>query len=282
MTKRPLVLDGARLAAARRPALAGRADRVAERRGRPPGVLLVTTEIRPGFAPHVEKKRRECAQANIAIRTLLAPSTSTTSAVHEALAQGVEDPDVDAVFLQFPLAPAIDGDAAASVIPASKDIDLVNPLNFDRFVKDPAVAAPLTPRALIALFEHYRIATEGVQAVIVGQPDPLTRAFRIVLERSGARGHGPLAPDDPDLRDVLADADIVVVATARAGSIPSDRLRAGATAVDAGYFNPGGRGDIDPAPGIGHLAAIVPVPGGIGPMTISILLEAVIERAEQM
>jgi methylenetetrahydrofolate dehydrogenase (NADP+) / methenyltetrahydrofolate cyclohydrolase len=278
----PLLLDGVRLADERLPALARRAAAVLERRGRPASLLLVAAETRPGHAPHVERKRRACARAGIAIRTVLLPAGSTTRDLRAALQQGAEDDAIDGIFLQFPLAAGMDGDAAAAVIPAGKDIDLANPAMFERFVDDAAVAPPLTPGALLELLDHYGIEPGQSHAVIVAEPGPLARAFRVVLDRRGAHGPAPLAPGDPDLDAHLRHADMVVVATARPGTIRSDRIPAGATAIDAGYFNPGGRGDIDTTGGTAHLEAFAPVPGGIGPMTVSVLLEAVISRAERL
>ena len=97
----------------------------------------------------------------------------------------------------------------------------------------------------------------------------------------GAGPSGVVFPDAEDLAGRLADALLAVVTVGRPGFLPSTALADGAVAIDVGYFNPGGRGDIDTRPGVGHLAALAPVPGGIGPMTISLLIERVIEFAEE-
>src|SRR5690606_10559694 len=101
--------------------------------------------------------------------------------------------------------------------------------------------------------------------------------FRAALARRGAR-MGPLVPPTAaDLAERARAARLVVVAAARPGLVDSATLAPGTVAIDSGYYNPGGRGDIDTAGGTAHLAALAPVPGGLGPMTVSMLLERTIE-----
>lgn len=90
-----------------------------------------------------------------------------------------------------------------------------------------------------------------------------------------------LSPSDPELKNGLARAGLVILAAAEAGVVPSSWIRPGAVVIDAGYYNEGGAGDLALDDGIAHLAALAPVPGGVGPMTISMLIEAVVARAEE-
>jgi methylenetetrahydrofolate dehydrogenase (NADP+) / methenyltetrahydrofolate cyclohydrolase len=259
--------------------LRARAAAAAAARGRPPGLLLIAPETARGFAPHVERKRRALADAGVAERTVLLPLDAQTSDLSAAIRSGSADPEIDAIFVQYPLPPGVDEAAACRHIPAAHDIDLMNPDVFEQFLKDPAAAPPVTASALLDLLDGYDVDVAGLTAVVVAAPFPLAVAFRLVLDRRNAAGPPPLALDDARLDRHLATADLVVVALATPGAVTVERIPAGVIAIDAGYFNPGGRGDIDAAGGTAHLRAFAPVPGGIGPMTVSALVEATIIRA---
>lgn len=266
----PLLLDGATLARLRAPDLAARAGAVTRLRGSPPR-LLVLAFAPPGAdaPPHLEKKLRACRSAGIQVEAV---EPSTTQAV-AALEAGVERLRPDAVFLQFPFPPGVDGEALVARIPPEADIDALGPAA-------PAGRPPLTAAGLLALLDHHGVRLEGRGGVLVGAPGRYHDRFREALARRGTRMAPLVAPDDPYLREKVGAAELVVLSAGRPGLVPASWLASGAVAVDAGYFNPDGRGDLDTSPGTDHLAALAPVPGGVGPMTVSALVEAVVAAAE--
>lgn len=276
---RPLILDGARLARERIPDLSRRAERVRERRGTAPRLLLVAFENETGRAPWVSGKLRACEEAGVDVRSLvLAEGTATAEALRRLDGAAVRA-QADGVFVQFPFPPGIDGDALSAAIPADADIDVMNPANVEDYLAGRGDDPPLTVAAVVALLTGRGIDLTGGTGRIVGEQTPFNAMLAEALARQGAPTTR-VAPGTPAMAELLEGSTVVVTMAARPGVLRSSDVPAGAILVDGGYFNRGGRGDVDPTPGIDHLRAWAPVPGGVGPMTVSALLEAVIGRAE--
>jgi methylenetetrahydrofolate dehydrogenase (NADP+)/methenyltetrahydrofolate cyclohydrolase len=134
--------------------------------------------------------------------------------------------------------------------------------------------------AALLLLDDYDVSIDGLSGIVVADDHPFSRMLRAALARRGAHMGSLVDPSATDLDARVRSAELVVVSAASPGLVQSTDIAPGAIAIDVGYFNPGGRGDIDPAGGFDHLAALCPVPGGIGPMTISALLERVVLFAE--
>ncbi|HET7042428.1 MAG TPA: hypothetical protein VFI13_10430, partial [Gemmatimonadales bacterium] len=186
----------------------------------------------------------------------------------------------DGVFVQFPFPADIDGDAFAAAIPAKLDVDVMAPRGVDRYMAGETGLPPVTVTAALLLLDAYGVSVTGRRGLVIGEESPFTAMFREALARRGAEMDAVLRPNMTGLARRVGEAGLVVVAAARPGIVRSESLAEGAVAVDVGYFNPGGRGDIDVSGGTNHLAALAPVPGGIGPMTVSALLERVVEFSE--
>jgi methylenetetrahydrofolate dehydrogenase (NADP+)/methenyltetrahydrofolate cyclohydrolase len=276
-----LILDGAALARQRAPVIAGRAAAVRDRRGYAPAVAIVAFSDERGRVPHVERKLLACDSAGVdAVLVTIPHGTSTRDAVgrmRDALATG----RFDALFLQFPFPGAIDGDALAAAIPVALDVDIMTPVRIAHFMNGLDHLPPVTVAAGLLLLDAYNVSIRDLRGIVIADESPFALMFRAALAVRGA-DMGPLVP--PAARDLLERvhaAELVVVAAGTPGLVKSTLLSTGAVAIDVGYFNPHGRGDIDLAPGIDHLAALSPVPGGIGPMTVSTLVERVVMFAEQ-
>ena len=277
----PVVPDGRALAREREGPLRARALRVGRSRGRPPRLLLVAFGGPGGGAPFLEGKRRACRACGVEpVLLVLDPGAGTADVCRELLdAMAREDPD--GVFVQFPFPRGVDGEAVAALIPPERDVDVMSPAAMARYLAGAGAAPPVTAAAVLALLDHAGVALEGRAGVVVGDPIPYHELFREALARRGAAMEPVVSPDAPEVEEILGRSDLVVVSAARAGWIPTSWFARGAVVVDAGYFNPGGRGDVDTTPGVDHLAVLVPVPGGVGPMTVSALVEAVIQAAER-
>lgn len=275
-----LILDGRGLAERRRHGIAARARAVRERRGRPPRLALIAFTDAHGAAPHVLRKVRACHAVHVeGIPVLLDGDIDTDAALlrmHAAIGASA----FDAVFLQFPFPAGVNGDALAAAIPPALDLDVMTPARIRQYEEDPAALPPATVSAGIELLDAYGVDVEGMAGAIVASPSPFADMFREALVRRGADMQPVLDPAAPDLAEVLHGALLVVVAAARPGAVRSNQLAPGTVAIDAGYFNGEGGGDVDVTGGIEHLAALAPVPGGIGPMTVSVLTERVVAMAE--
>lgn len=271
------LLDGQRLAARLEARLAPRARRFAAAQGRLPTLVSVL------HGGHAASLRQAALKAAAAERTgmrvvvePLPPATDTAGA-RAVLGRLAGAADVDGILLQYPLPPAVDEHAAAAMLPASKDLDVSGPDALARF--ETGGPAPAAAAAMMSLCRHHGLRVSGMAAVVVGRGTWHDRPFAERLARAGARVER-VRPEDPALPERLAWARLVVVALGAPGAIPGDALAPGAVVVDAGYFNAGGKGDVDLA-GAPPLRALAPVPGGIGPVTVAVLLARTLRAAER-
>ena len=275
----PVLLDGRRLARERTPGLAARAAQTAQRRGRPPRLLLVAFAGPDGRAPSAELKLRACASVGVEATPILLAAGAGTDDVRRAIADGLAAHSPDAVFVEFPFPEGVDGDAVMAFVPEPLDVDVMTPGRIRRYLDEGAGVPPLTVAAALALLDRYDVSVAGLDGIVIAEPSPFAEMFRAALARRDARMRPLVPPTAPDLARQIGAAKLVVAAAARPGLIDSAMLAPGTVAIDGGYYNPGGRGDIDLAGGTSHLAALAPVPGGLGPMTVSMLLERTIEFA---
>lgn len=277
----PIILDGRRLAHARAPELAARAAAVAERIGRRPRLGLLAFPDADGTPPWADRKVRAGAAAGVEVVPLILPAEMHTEAAKHALAFLLADGPHDAIFLEFPFPPTIDGDALVAMVPEVLDVDVMTIGRIAEFYANPHALPPLTVTAALELLDAFGVDVAGRSGIVVGDASPFTEMFAEALARRGATMAAVLSPGAPDLAEQLTSAQLVVAAAARPGIVASASLPAGSVVIDVGYFNPDGRGDVDLRGGIKHLGALAPVPGAIGPMTVSMLIERTIAFAER-
>ena len=278
--RRPILLDGRRLARERAPGLADRARRVASRRGVPPRLALVAFERPDGQTPFLTRKLRACREAGVEARVRVLPAGAGTDEARSAVEELLGEGPLDGLFLEFPFPPGVDEDAVLDLVPPELDLDVMTRERIQRYLMDGEGPPPLTVEAVLLLLDRYGVEIDGLDGVVVAEPSPFTRMLHTALARRGARMQPLLSPDAPDLEQRIAHAELVVAAAMAPGIIRAERLAEGAIAIDVGYFNPGGRGDIDTSGGATHLAALAPVPGALGPMTVSVMVERVTREAE--
>ena len=281
----PIILDGRRLSRERAPGLAARAARIARERGWPPRLALVAFAQEDGRAPFAERKLEACEEAGVQVAARVLSGRATTDEVRRAIAELLEVAGpgggaLDGVFLEFPFPPGVDERAVMASVPESLDIDVMTEGRIHRYLEEGLGPPPLTVAAGLELLDRYRVDVAGLDGLVVGEDSSFTRMFAAALARRGARMRPITSADAPDLDQRIDEAQLVVAVAGRPGRIRAGSLAPGAVAIDVGYFNPGGRGDIDLSGGITHLTALAPVPGGIGPMTVSMLIERIIEFAE--
>ena len=270
----PQLLDGRAFAARRAPEQSRRAEQLRAERGRAPLVWLVGFGVEDDVVPtFIARKLRACEAVGVhAVPRILGPR-ATTDAVIAAI--DAAPAGADALFVEFPYPDGVDGDAVAAAIPARLDVDVMSPARVEAYragVGEP----PVTVLAALGLLDDGGIDVAGMEGVVVADPSPFSEMFATALARRGAR-MTRVAPADAGRARA---AQLVVAAAARPGIVRADELAAGAVVIDVGYFNPGGRGDVDTRGGTSHLRALAPVPGGIGPSTIAMLVERVIDFAE--
>jgi methylenetetrahydrofolate dehydrogenase (NADP+) / methenyltetrahydrofolate cyclohydrolase len=276
----PLILDGCLLAERRLPALRDRARGVRDLRGTPPRLLVMAFAGADGRAPWVSRKVRAGAEAGVDVQPLVLPADLETRGAAAALDRAVADLRPDAILLQLPFPPGIDLDELVAAVPPEADVDVMRPERFRAFMAGRLDRPPATVAAVLALLEEGRVHVHGREVVVIGEEMPFTAMLREALARRGARVV-IVPPGSRELQERLAGATLVVTSVNRSGAVRSTDLAPRAVVVDGGYFNPGGRGDVDVTGGVDHLEALAPVPGGVGPVTVSVLLEGVIAAAER-
>lgn len=273
----PLLLDGRALARARAADLARRVDAVTAIRGHPPRLALVAFAPEDETPPFIGRKLRACEAVGVeAVPKVLPEHVGSPSA--RELVEGLAELRLDGIFLEFPFPDHIDAHNVVEGVPQDLDVDVMTAGRTRRYLDHDDGQPPVTVEAALALLDAYDIELEGLDGVIVADASPFAEMFRKAFARRGARMR-PLQPPESAAKRV-GDSQLVVSAAARPALLRSDGLAAGAVVIDAGYFNSGGRGDIDTSPGVEHLRALAPVPGAIGPMTVSMLVQRVIEFAE--
>lgn len=269
----PVLLDGRAFAARRAPDHAARAARVLGARGRAPAIHIVGFAAEGAMPTSIARKLRVCDAAGVAASADVLDARATTGDILAAM-RGTPA-GADGLFLEFPFPDGVDEGAVVAALPAELDVDIMSAERTAAFRAGDG-PPPVTVSAGLGLLDDAGIAIEGLRGVVVADPSPFAEMFAAAMARRGADVHR-IAPADAAR---AGDAALVVVCAARPGLLRSEELAPGAIVIDAGYFNPGGRGDVDTRGGIAHLGALAPVPGGIGPATITMLVERVIEFAE--
>lgn len=189
------------------------------------------------------------------------------------------DDEIDGILVQTPLPPQIDEITATDAVAAAKDVDGFHPLNAGRLYRGRPTLVPATAAGIMALLDEYEIPLDGARAVVLGRSDRVGKPVALLL----LHRHATVAichSHTDDLARYTLDADVLVVAIGSAGLVTADMVKQGATVIDVGMnaTDAGLVGDTDP--GVAERAAfLTPVPGGVGPMTIAMLLQNTVRAA---
>jgi methylenetetrahydrofolate dehydrogenase (NADP+)/methenyltetrahydrofolate cyclohydrolase len=233
----------------------------------------------PASATYVRMKQNRSATAGIESRLVSLPDSTTTDELLHALSELSNDPEVHGILLQHPVPGQIDERAAFESIHPDKDVDGVTMHSFAAMAFGDPGFASCTPGGIMRLLDHHDVDPRGRHAVVIGRSPILGKPVGMLLLARDAtvtycHSH------TRDLPDIVRTADIVVAAVGRAEMVRGDWIRPGATVIDAGY-NPGNVGDVAFDEVVEVADLITPVPGGVGPMTIAVLMEQTVDAAVQ-
>ena len=233
----------------------------------------------PASATYVKMKGKACEQVGMDSKRIAMPASSTTAEVLAVIDECNADAAISGILLPHPVPEQVDERVAFDRIAAHKDVDGVTTLGFGQISFGLQGAYPsCTPAGIVRLLDEYQIELEGKHAVIVGRSPILGRPMgELLLNRNCTvtTCHSRTR----DLAAHLAMADIVVAAVGKPEFIKGDALKKGVVVMDAGY-NPGNVGDVEFESCAQKASYITPVPGGVGPMTITMLLEHTVRSAE--
>jgi len=283
------VLKGTELAAGIRQDAATRAAAL-RARGTVPTLALVSVGEDPASVVYLARKQKEGEAAGIAVRALHLAADAPPTDAFALLARLAADATVHGILLQMPLPAGWPATDLLLAIPPSKDVDGFHPENVGRLAQGLPGFVPCTPRGVLALLEHHGVALAGRRVVIVGRSSIVGTPLALLLSRKGVDATVTLAHSrTTDLPAVCREADVLVAALGVPHAIGAAHVRPGAAVIDVGIHRvadpatPGKTrlvGDVDADAVRGIAAALSPVPGGVGPLTVAFLLRNTVEAAE--
>jgi methylenetetrahydrofolate dehydrogenase (NADP+)/methenyltetrahydrofolate cyclohydrolase len=275
------VLDGKAVAAKQRQKSAARAADFVSKYGRAPGLAVVKVGEDPASAVYVRNKRKACEECGIASFAHDLADTTPRAELLALIRTLNADERVDGILLQLPLPKGLDSTEIMDAIDPAKDVDGFHPTNTGLLAQKRPGLRPCTPWGVIQLAKEYSLELTGLRAVVVGASNIVGRpmALELLLARSTVT---VCHTGTRDLRGEVERAELVVAAVGKANYIPGIWIRDGAIVMDVG-INRGADGklcgDVEYAAAAERAAWITPVPGGVGPMTIAMLLSNTVDAA---
>ena len=245
--------------------------------GRRPCLVTVLVGDDPSSHVYVRMKVNRSLKVGIESRRIDLPRTTTTEELVAVLRRLSEDRSVDGILLQHPAPVQIDERAAFEAIDPTKDVDGVTRTSFARMAFGEPGFQSATPGGILRLLDRYGVTLAGAKTVVVGRSPILGRPVGMLLlarDSTVTYCHSKTR----DLAATVRDADIVIAAVGRPELIRGDWIKPDAVVIDAGY-NAGNVGDVEFAAAASRARLITPVPGGVGPMTIAVLLDQTLEAA---
>src|SRR5262245_22940427 len=282
------IIDGKALAATMQAETAAAVAKQLGAGGPRPGLAAVQVGDNPASSIYVRNKIKACEKAGLASFHHHLPQSTTQTQLLDLIAKLNVDPAVHGILVQLPLPKQIDENTIIAVVDPKKDVDGFHPVNLGRLAAGEPRFVPCTPLGVQALLVRNNIATSGAHAVIVGRSTIVGKPLALLLMRKGEGGDATVTvchSRSRDLKAITRSADILIAAIGQARFITADMVQPGATVIDVGINRVPDRdkpvGDVD-FDAVSEIAgAITPVPGGVGPMTITMLLHNTL-RASQI
>lgn len=271
------IMDGAGVARGILGTTARRSEEYLHATGTVPALGTVLVGDDPASVKYIELKRTRCREAGLRHHHTRLPESASTAEVVEVLEALSRDPAVHGVFLQYPLPDHVDERAAFEAIDPAKDVDGATTRSFGATALGLPGFAACTPAGIMRLLATYAVDPAGRRAVVVGAGPTLARPVGMLLLNAGAAVTF-CEPELPDLVPIVRAGDIVVAAAGRPGLVRGSWIKPGAAVIDAGYTNRDG-GDVRLAEVRTVAGSVAPVPGGVGPMTVALLLEQTVDAA---
>jgi methylenetetrahydrofolate dehydrogenase (NADP+)/methenyltetrahydrofolate cyclohydrolase len=300
----PKILDGARVRDEIKAELKPRIDAL-RAKGRPPGLAVVLAGHNPASEVYVRNKIKACEDLGIYSETLRPEASVSTEQLLTLIDQLNGRHDVDGILVQLPLPPQVDGKRILLAVSPHKDVDGFHPCNVGALVAALPGPRACTPAGIIELLKRYRVPIAGRRAVVVGRSDIVGKPVALLLLHE----HATVTichSKTPNLAAVCREGDILVAAMGRPAMITGEFIRPGATVIDVGttrvesrdeiarifrnseeklavFEKRGGLlvGDVHPLDVAEKAAAYTPVPGGVGPLTIAMLMANTVAAAER-
>ena len=299
----PLILDGNRVRDQIKAECLPRVERLVAHAGRAPGLAVVLVGNNPASEVYVRNKTKTASDLGMHSETITPSASMTTDQLLDLVRELNARPEIDGILVQLPLPAHIDSQRILLAVAPEKDVDGFHPFNVGLLSTGRPGLRPCTPAGVIQILRRHQIAMAGQNAVVVGRSDIVGKPMAMLLLQENATVtvcHSRTR----DLPGVCRTADILVAAIGRAAMVTSDYIKPGAVVIDVGMnkvesraeaeliFEPARLadfdrrgsllvGDVHPGDMARVASAYTPVPGGVGPLTIAMLMQNTIESAER-
>jgi methylenetetrahydrofolate dehydrogenase (NADP+) / methenyltetrahydrofolate cyclohydrolase len=279
------IIDGKAVAARIRGELRRDVEEFQQKTGVVPQLAAVLVGDDPASAIYVRNKQRACAQAGIRSALHRLPVATSQTDLLSLVRQLNEDVDVHGILVQLPLPPQIDEAVILDSVDPLKDVDCFHPENVGRMVQGRPRFLPCTPHGCQRLIAEAGVSTEGAHAVVLGRSEIVGKPMALLLMQKGTAANATVTVCHSRTRDIghmTRQADILIAAIGRPRFVTADMVKPGAVVIDVGVnrLEDGSlAGDVDFMAVRETAAALTPVPGGVGPMTIAMLLQNTLRAA---
>lgn len=283
------IIDGKLLARNLREEIAAKTAALKSEKGIVPGLAVILVGENPASVSYVTAKEKACLEAGMLSKEIRLPATIDEAKLLETIAELNVDPEIHGILVQLPLPKGFDEKKVINAIAPEKDVDGFTPINVGKMLIGEKCFLPCTPHGIIKLIEFSGMDLRGKHAVVLGRSNIVGKPVAVLLSRRETNATVTLChTGTPDVSRFTREADVVVVATGKPGTLTGDMLKAGAVVIDVGVnrvpdaskpkgFRLVGDADFDSCARVA--SAITPVPGGVGPMTITMLLWNTLESA---
>jgi methylenetetrahydrofolate dehydrogenase (NADP+)/methenyltetrahydrofolate cyclohydrolase len=281
------IIDGNQIAEAMRGEIARRASELRDQKGIVPGLAAVLVGEDPGSQIYVRNKRRACEKVGLTSWLHKLSGETGQAELLELIGRLNADPAVHGILVQLPLPRQIQESAIVDAVTPAKDVDGFGPVNLGLLAAGRPKFLPCTPHAVQQMLLRSEIPIEGKHVVIVGRSNIVGKPLSLILMQKATGANATVTvchSRTPDIGAITRQGDIVVVAIGQPRFLTADMIRPGATVIDVGINRVGGAvvGDVDFESVREIAGAVSPVPGGVGPMTITMLLHNTVQAAKRI
>lgn len=275
----PIILNGKQLSKTMEAELFERVSKIKEKTGITPVLATIIVGEDPASVTYVRMKGNACKRVGLEPLKVELPENTTTEELLEVIDKLNNDEKVCGILLQHPVPKQIDEQKCFNSISLEKDVDGVNTASFGAMTMGLSAFNSATPAGIIEIIDRYNINVAGKRAVVIGRSAILGKPVAMLLLNKNATVTICHSRTE-NLPEVVKEADIVVAAVGKPKFVQASWIKEGAVLIDAGY-NPGNIGDIDLENCAPLSSAYTPVPGGVGPMTITMLMSQTVTAAER-
>lgn len=275
------LIDGKEISAAVKKSIAAEVATLAAK-GIETALAVIIVGDDPASQVYVGSKKRACAELGIRSEEYALPAETTQQQLLEIIAQLNERSDINGILCQLPLPKHIDEKTVINAILPSKDVDAFHPVNVGRIMIGDFDFLPCTPAGIMEMLKYSQIDVEGKHCVVIGRSNIVGKPMAMLMLHKNATVticHSKTK----NLAEICRSADVLVAAVGRARFVTADMVKEGAVVIDVGMNRPDGKlcGDVDFASVAEKCSAITPVPGGVGPMTIAMLMQNTLTAARR-